>query len=191
MKTLRKLTLQNRSYRRFDHSYKISDDDLLQLIELTRFVPSARNAQALKYIIATDEKKCEAIFPHLAWAGYLKDWDGPIPEERPSAYIVVLKDKLIGDNIWCDDGLAIQTMLLAAVDEGLGGCIMGSINRKALSDFFELPDHLEILYVLALGKPIETIIIDDVEGDDIKYWREDDGTHHVPKRKLDDLIYKY
>lgn len=190
MTKLRQLILQNRSYRRFDNAFKLSDDDLLQLVELTRFVPSARNAQALKYILASDEEKCNTIFPNLGWAGYLKDWDGPSPEEQPSAYIVILKDKTIGEQIFCDDGIAIQTILLGAVNKGFGGCIFGTVNRKKLAGYFKLPETLEILYVIALGKPKETVILEDIQDNDVKYWREKDGTHHVPKRSLNSLIYK-
>ncbi len=183
------LILKNRSYRRFYESEKISIEDLYSFINLARLSPSAKNMQPLKYIISNDEEKNEMIFQTLMWAGYLKNWNGPEKGERPSAYIVILKDTSLSDNIFCDDGIAIQSMLLGAVGKGFGGCIIGSVNRKKLQESLEIPEHLDILYVLALGKPKEEVVIEELgEDGDIKYWRDKDGVHHVPKRELSDLI---
>jgi nitroreductase len=184
------LVEKNRSYRRFDESVKIDRQTLIDLIDLARHTASAANFQPLKYIFSFTPESNALVFESLGWAGYLPDWPGPGQGERPTAYIVVLKDTKI-QCTWADidSGIAIQTMLLGAVEQGLGGVIFGNVKKKELKLSFSIPDDLEVLLVLALGKPIEKIVLEDVAaGGSIKYYREPDGTHHVPKWKLNDII---
>lgn len=190
MTSLRNLILRNRSYRRFDQSYSISRDTLLELVELARATASAANRQPLKYILSCDPQSNARIFPHLAWAGYLKDWPGPAEGERPSAYIGIAVDHSIAKEWWCDDGIAAQTMLLGAVERGLGGCMIGAFQRQQLSAEFQLPDHLYLRLMLALGRPAETVVLEILPpGGDIRYWRDAAGVHHVPKRTLEELVF--
>jgi nitroreductase len=191
MNNLKDLIRRNRSYRRFYEEESIPQYILEGLVDLARLSPSARNAQTLKYFISCDSETNAKIFPHLSWAGYLKNWKGPIKGERPSAYIIVLNDTKISDNFFCDDGIAIQSMLLGAVEQNLGGCIIGSVDRLKLCRALSIPNHLKIVEVIALGKPREQVIIEDVENEDIKYWRDEDQVHHVPKRPLDEIIVKW
>jgi hypothetical protein len=143
----------------------------------------------LKYIISGNPESNQAIFSTLGWAGYIQDWQGPKEGERPSAYIIILGDKELGNDFNYDAGIAAQTILLAAAERGLGGCMIASIRRKQLREKFEIPDSLEILLVLALGLPREKVLLDEVTAeDDIKYWRDDQGKHHVPKRPLDKIL---
>lgn len=186
---LRDLVLSNRSYRRFNQAFRISPAILQELVDLARLTPSGRNIQPLKYYLVTQEAICSAVFPLLGWAGYLKDWPGPIEGERPAAYIVMLGDTAISPNFGVDPGIAAQTILLGAVEQGLGGCIIGTVHRADLAALLALPPQFEILYVIALGLPAEKVVIDAVGADgDIKYWRDEEKTHHVPKRALKDVI---
>ncbi|MGQ1890780.1 nitroreductase family protein [Thermophagus sp. OGC60D27] len=190
MNNLKDLIRRNRSYRRFYQNVSIPEYVLEGLVDLARLSPSARNAQTLKYFISWHPKTNEKIFPHLSWAGYLKDWDGPSEGERPSAYIIILNDTTISDTYFCDDGIAAQSILLGAVEQGLGGCIIGSVDRLKLQKALNLPQHLRIVEVLALGKPREQVVIEDMKNGDFKYWRDKNQTHHVPKRPLDEIIIK-
>ncbi len=188
---LEDLVLKNRSYRRFYEDVSVDRATLRELIGLARLSASARNLQPLRYVLCVDRDTNAAVFSSLAWAGYLKDWPGPVEGERPAAYIVVLADTTLSSQayIGVDHGLAVQNILLGAVEAGLGGCIIGSIQRDRLRQILAISDHYEILVVLALGKPRETVVIDPVGPDgDIKYWRDADSVHHVPKRSLDELI---
>ncbi|HHE55137.1 MAG TPA: nitroreductase family protein [Caldithrix abyssi] len=186
---IRELILKNRSCRRFQQNEKISRETLRQLVDLARLSASASNLQPLKYIISGDARINAKIFPTLAWAGYLTDWPGPAEGERPAAYIIILGDKFIKYPIDCDHGIAAQSILLGATEMGYAGCIIGSVKREELRKILEIPDHLAILLVLALGKPAEKIVLDEVgENGDIRYWRDENGVHHVPKRKLEDII---
>ena len=144
--------------------------------------------QPLRYMLFNNPDDCARIFPSLAWAGYLKDWTGPVEGERPSAYIIQLGDLDLTDDWWCDDGIAAQSMLLTAVEKGFGGCIIGSVQREKLRSILDIPERYKIIQVLALGKPVEKVVIEDVVDGDIKYWRDEKGVHHVPKRSLQELI---
>jgi nitroreductase len=129
------------------------------------------------------------VFPHLAWAGYLKEWPGPVEGERPSAYVIILGDGQITPSFGCNHGIAAQSILLGAVEKGFGGCIIASVQREGLREALKISPRYEILLVLALGKPKETVVIDNVApSGDIKYWRDSQSVHHVPKRSLDDII---
>ena len=186
---LNQLILKNRSYRRFFENIPVSRDDLLEMIGNARLSASARNMQTLKYLISNNPETNNRMFPCLAWAGYLKEWQGPQPGERPSAYIVMLHDKQLADSYFCDDGIAAQSILLTAVEKGFGGCILGSVKKKELADILTIPSNLEILYVIALGKPSETVVIEEVKDGDIRYWRDTNQVHHVPKRSLEEIIF--
>lgn len=187
---LKDLVFKTRTCRRFDETHQIGLDTLEKLIDLARLSASGGNRQPLKYILYNSQEDCEKIFPYLAWAGYLKEWPGPDKGERPSAYIIILGDKTLSDNFGVDHGIAAQSILLGATNEGLGGCIIASIKREELCDDLKIPDKYEVLFIIALGKPVEKVIIEEIKGDDIKYWRDDEGNHHVPKRKLKDLIIR-
>jgi nitroreductase len=150
---------------------------------------SGANLQPLKYILSCDPRKNAEIFSCLAWAGYLKDWPGPGEGERPAAYIVVLGDTNISESAGCDHGIAAQTILLGAREKGLAGCMLGSIDRNKLRDSLNIPSQLKILLVLAIGKPKEEVVLETVGSDNsIRYWRDNEGVHHVPKRKLEEII---
>jgi len=188
MSNLKDLILKNRSYRRFDETHAISREDLLEMIEAARLSASGRNAQPLKYYLSYDPATNETIFPTLAWAGFLTDWPGPVPGERPAGYIVQLHDTRISQKYYCDDGIAAQSILLTATGKGLGGCIIASVQREKLSGLLHLPPYLEIIQVIALGKPAEKVVIEPMQKGNIKYWRDNQGVHHVPKRNLEELV---
>jgi nitroreductase len=179
----------NRSYRRFHQAEPISLETLKELVNLARLSASAANLQPLKYLLSHEPQRNAQIFSCLAWAGYLKDWPGPAEGERPSGYIIILGDREIAKDYGCDHGIAAQSILLGARARGLGGCIVGSIRRDRLRELLNLADKYDILLALALGRPNETVVLEEVGPDgSIKYWRDDQGVHHVPKRRLEDLI---
>jgi len=186
---MKDLVLKNRSYRRFYQDCRIESGVVRELIDMARLCGSAGNLQPLKYIISCDPERNALIFPHLTWARCLKDWSGPREGERPTAYVVVLGDTEITRSFGCDHGIAAQTMLLGAVEKGLGGCMIASIDREGLRQVLKIPPRFEILLVVALGKPREKVVIETLKPDgDVKYWRDSDGVHHVPKRRLEDII---
>ena len=184
------LVFRTRSYRRFDESHRINIKSLENLVDLARMSASAANRQPLKYLLYNTSEDCERIFPSIAWAGYLKDWPGPAHGERPSGYIILLGDKSITESFGIDHGIAAQSIMLGATELGLGGCMIASIKRNELRHELRIPDKFKILLILTLGKPVENVIVDDIKNNDVKYWRDNEMTHHVPKRPLSELIVK-
>ena len=186
---LRELVQRNRSYRRFYEEVRIELETLRELVDLARLSASGGNRQPLKYFLSVDLSTNEKIFRTLTWAVYLRNWRGPAEGERPAAYIIVLGDTRITTSVGCDHGIACQSILLGAVERGLGGCIVGSIKRDELRSALNIPEHFDILLAIALGKPKDTVMLEPLGPDgDIRYWRDEDGVHHVPKRSLDDLV---
>jgi nitroreductase len=186
---IKELILKNRSYRRFYENEKVEINTLKELVNLARLSASGANLQPLKYILSNTEEKNESIFNTLRWAGYLKDWDGPKKGERPSAYIIMLNDLSISKDSSIDIGIAAQSILLGAVDRDLGGCIIRNINVKELKEQLYLKENYEIVLVIALGKPKEEVVIEPTDSTgNVKYWRDEKGVHHVPKRSLDSII---
>lgn len=183
------LVTRSRTRRRFDQSRPMREEDLINLVDTARHGPSGMNRQPLKYMVTADPEVCCQVFPLLGWAGYLKDWPGPPEGERPTGYIVMLHDKAVADTPGCDHGIAAQTIMLAAADRGLGGCIIGTVNRARLSKLLAFPADMEVLLVLALGIPAEEVVVEALPSDGkIEYWRSPDGVHHVPKRSLDEVL---
>jgi nitroreductase len=179
-----------RSYRRFDESAPVGEPVLRGLVTCARCTPSAANRQPLKYVLSCAPESNGKIFQALAWAAYLKDWPGPAPGERPTAYVVVLLDTTITPAADVDVGIAAQTILLAAVEQGLGGCMFGAVKREQLAASLALPPHLSIALVIALGKPVEKVVLEDCPaGGSIRYYRDAEAVHHVPKRPVDELVH--
>ncbi|MEA3326952.1 MAG: nitroreductase family protein [Chloroflexota bacterium] len=183
------LVKMSRSYRRFDESYRIDGEILRELVQLAQYSPTGNNMQPLKFWLSNTPEMNNLIFPHLGWAGSLKDWKGPKEGERPSAYIIILGDMEIQINFGVDHGIAAQSIMLGVAEKGLGGCMIGSAKREGLCKSLGIPERYKILLVLALGKPVETVITEPLKSDgQIRYYRDAEGVHHVPKRSLDDLI---
>lgn len=186
---IKELIRKNRSYRRFHQDAPVDIETLRGLVNLARLSASGANRQPLKYILSCDPGTNASIFPHTRWAGYLKNWPGPAEGERPAAYIVILGDTEICKSFGCDHGIAAQSIMLGATERGLGGCMLGALDKDGIRQALDIPDRYEILLVLALGKPDEKVVLEAVgpEGG-IRYYRDDEGVHHVPKRAIDELI---
>ena len=186
---LKDLVRRNRSYRRFHQEVPVKGETLRELVDLARLSASSANRQPLKFILVSDPATNAQIFPYLTWAGYLKDWGGPAEGERPAAYVVILGDTEVTPSFGGDECIAAGFIMLGATERGLGGCIMRSVKRDALRELLDIPERYEILLVLALGEPAEQVVIEAVGLDgDIRYYRDEQGVHHVPKRALDELI---
>ena len=186
---MRELAVRTRSTRRFRQSERVGLGTLRSLIDIGRITASGANLQPLRYALVTGEGACAEVFPSLKWAGYLTDWGGPGEGERPPAYIVMLSDGPLKPHSSYDPGIAAQTIALAAAEMGLACCMLGAIDRDGIRSALGIPARFEIMLVIAVGRPAESIVLEPVgEDGDIRYWRDGAGVHHVPKRALDDVI---
>ncbi|MEW6594765.1 MAG: nitroreductase family protein [Thermodesulfobacteriota bacterium] len=188
LESLTRLMAQTRTCRRFDEATPLSLETLRRLIDLARLGGSAKNLQPLRYMLVSEPALAARVFPLLGWAGYLHDWPGPPEGERPPAYIVCLLDTRLSRDGQCDLGIASQNILLGATALGLGGCRIASFSSR-LREVLLVPPHFDLLLVIALGLPRETVRLEPLGPDgDLRYWRDAEGVHHVPKRALDDLL---
>ena len=163
---------------------------LTKLIDMARLAPSGANIQPCEYVIVDDSDLVKKIFPFLKWAGYIYPSGNPPEGERPIAYIIVLIDmhkRKKGGEV--DAAAAIENILLGAWDEGIGSCWIGSVDRKKITKLLRIPHYLKLDSVIALGYSNEKPVIEDAT-DSIKYWKDKNGTLHVPKRKLDELYHR-
>ena len=162
------------------------------MIEAASLCGSAGNLQRLRYLPVCGAD-CARVFPHLRWAAYLPAWGGPAPDERPTGYMIVLcpASDAAQFNLGIDVGLAAQSVLLTAREMGLGGCMFASADRASLLDAFGLDKETwAIALVIALGEPLEEVRLVPVEGDNVKYYRDENGVHYVPKRTAEELTVK-
>jgi nitroreductase len=182
----------NRSYRRFNNSIEISDELMEELVDAARLSQSAANAQPLRYIAVNSKEMCDKIYPHLRWAGRLKDWDGPEENERPTAYMIVLADteapKVASPQV--DSGLAMQNICLYATSKGVGSCMIGNFLKKEIRPLLDIDERYEMLWIVALGYPVENVVLTDCEEGNVAYYRDGQGNHFVPKYKKEDVLLK-
>jgi len=186
---IRDLVKQSRSTRRYQEERRISRETLTELIDIARFCPSAGNRQPLRYVLSTDPDETVRIRSCLLWARDLPVWDGPGEGEMPPAYITMVTEQNSSPDPKIDIGIAAETILLAATERGMRGCMLGSILKDALRSILSLPERYEIHLVLAIGYPAESVVLEPLgDGGDTRYWRDGDGIHHVPKRSLESIL---
>ena len=181
----------NRSYRGYNHSRPVTKDELLKMVEAARLCPSSVNIQPLRYFLACDPAIVATIQSHTRWAKGLPDIHLPHPGKEPTAFIVICQDTSIDANLsrfQRDVGIVAQTMLLTAVEMGLGGCMIGNFNAGSLHDAIGLDEPIHPLLIIAIGKPDEEVILTDVVNGKTGYYRDEQDRHYVPKRKLEDLV---
>ena len=164
----------------------IPKEILIKCVDAARLSPSAANRQPLKYIIVNNEELLNDVFSTLQWAGYLPLFSPS--EEVPRAYIIILLDKNISKEAGHDAGIAAMSISMVAYDEGLGSCILGSVDRDRLREILRIPENLEILLVVSLGYPAESPVVERMKGDDVKNWLDEKGVLHVPKKDLKDIV---
>ena len=182
--SLESLLKRNRSYRGFDAARPVSREDLLGLLEVVPWVGSGNNAQPLRFRLVCGEE-ATLVHPLVKLGAALPQEHLPHGGEEPSAYIVVCSDSS-GRAVDIDLGIAAQSILLRAVERGLGGIFILNFRADALQEALSLP--LPPLAVLGIGKPLERIFLLPARpGDSLAYYRKD-GAHFVPKLPVEDLL---
>lgn len=186
-----KLVLKNRTCRGFDRSVPVTRENILRWLGCVRVAPSARNLQMLKFKPVADAEICSRLLPLTRWGGALPQMHLPPEGHEPTAFLVICADLSLGkcsENTMIDVGIAAQTFLLAASEDGFGGCMLRSFSPDAVSELLGLPESLSPQLVIGLGKPGEVAkVVDLPESGSVNYYREN-GVHCVPKRSLDELV---
>ena len=183
------MIISRRTIRKFKQE-KIDHEILKKIVNAGRLAPSAANLQPLEYLIIDDEDLKKKVFPNLAWAGYIKPEGDPGEDERPAAYIIMLVDKKINPAPERDIGASVENMNLTSQEEGIGCCWIGAFKAKEIDNIINVPENLSAELILAMGYPLEKPVSEDIEiGSSIKYYKDDSGTLHVPKRRLKDIIH--
>ena len=186
------LVKRSRSYRGYDESRKITRDELLKFVDCARFAPSSVNGQPFRYYLACDAETAAKIQPLTGWARALPQMKLPHPGKCPTAFIVICQETKWDPDLnryLKDVGIVAQTVLLAATEAGLGGIMIGNFSPERISEALELPEHLVPMLIVALGKPDENIVLTEIDtGESVKYYRDENDTHYVPKRKLKDIV---
>ena len=189
---IKDLVRKNRSYRGYDESRKITEDELKDLVDTARVAGSAANLQPLKYRLVCSEAEVAKLNGITRWGKMLKDIELPHKGKFPTAYIVICVDTDIAkvpENANTDIGIAAQTILLAAVEQGLGGCMIGNYEKAQAAEALALPARFVPQLIVAIGKPDETVVLTDTgEDGSVKYYRDANDVHYVPKRKLEDIL---
>ena len=181
-----------RSYRRFDQAFPVNEELLRGFVDNIRFANSGVNHQPFKYRLVYKKEEVDTLFPLTKWAGALKNYGGPELHERPTGFIVICFDKDIASNIdfyMKDVGIVAEVIMLSAVEKDYGGCMINSFSRPECQKILGIADNMEPMLLVALGKPSEEIILEEVEsGVPVAYYRDENGVHHVPKRMLKDIL---
>ena len=189
---LKDLIIKNRSYRGYDSGRKVTREELEDMVDCARLSASSVNRQPLKYYLAWEQEEVDRIQALTKWARGLPELTLPHPGKKPAAFIVICQDMLLGDSkarFQKDVGIAAQSILLRAVEMGLGGCMIGNFSPAAIKETLELSPDLEPVLIVAVGKPDEKIVLTEAApGDSVDYYRDDEDVHYVPKRRLQDVV---
>ena len=178
--------ISRRTTRKFEQK-QVPKEIIERCVDAARLSPCGSNRQPLKYVIVNDEEQLKKVFKATRWAGSLPEYN-PSENEAPKAYVAILLDKNIRERPGHDAGIAAMSISMVAFDEGVASCMLGGIDRVVLRKVLEVPEHLDILILVALGYPAEKQVVDEAEGGNIKYWLDENGVIHVPKRPLEEIL---
>ena len=186
---IEELLRRNRSFRGYNKSFVVSEDLLQRIVSVCTRIPSARNQQVLRYRLVTKGAESEAVLNHIHLGAALPELHLPLQGSEPEAFIVICSTVAENRMVDIDLGIAVQSILLRAVEMGLGGLVIGAFNADAVEEALHLSLHP--ILIVAIGKPVEQIELVPIrEGDSHKYYRKN-GVHYVPKLVVDDLILKH
>jgi nitroreductase len=178
--------MNRRTIRKFIQK-PVPKEILKRCVDAARMSPQGANIQPLKYIIVDEKELLPQVFSTLTWARNILGYKHA-SNEVPTAYIVILLDTKIRDQPGHDAGIAAMSISMVAYDEGLGSCMLGSVDRPKLKETLNIPDALQIILVVALGYPLEKSKSVELKGNDTKYWFDSEGILNVPKRRLEDIV---
>ncbi len=179
-----------RTYRRFEQR-PVAPEILTEAVDAARIASCGANRQTVRYIIVESADAVAAVLPLVHWAAYLPPEQGaPKPDELPTAFIAILQDDNLPGASDVDVGLALGSLTAAAWAHGVGSCIMGAINRPALTELLALPEGVRLCYMVALGYPTHKSHLVSMQDGDVKYYLDDNRDFCVPKRGMEEVLLK-
>ena len=185
----KELVAKARTYRRYHQDKLVPMETLMEIMNTLRLIPSASNAQPLRYGLSTSPELNGRLCSLVGWAPAIDEWDGPAEGERPVAFIAIAANKKSFVPPQMDVGIAAQTIQLSLAEKGIGCCIFNHFQSDDVHAAFGLPRYVEVQLVLAIGYPAETVIIEEMgKMDPFQYHRNEQGQHCVPKRRLEDIV---
>ncbi len=185
--SLTHLLTKNRSHRAYDHSFVVREDQLRRIIEVNTRTPSARNQQVLRFRAVLSDEAAK-VLPHVRMGGALPELHLPMAGTEPNAYIVICSTVPETREVSIDLGISAQSMLLQATEIGLNGLCIAAFNREAVKEALQLP--YEPLLVVAIGRGADRIELTEISADNNHRYYRREGTHYVPKVRLDELMIK-
>ncbi|MEW6009267.1 MAG: nitroreductase family protein [Candidatus Omnitrophota bacterium] len=184
-----KAIISRRSIRKFKQK-QIPKKVIEKILESARLGPSAANLQPCEFIVVDEPERKGELFSALKWAGYIAPSGNPSKEERPLTYIVTITDsRKSKDWALIDASIAMENMILTAWNEGIASCWLGAIDKERIRQILAVPSYYNVEFVLALGYSAEKSVLEEYKRD-VKYWKDDSGVMHVPKRSLKDIVHK-
>lgn len=186
--SLDELIARNRSHRAYDRTYKVHRLQLEAIVAVNTRLASGRNAQTLRFRIVTPDDEHSAEIGRIKIGGFLPELGLPVPGTEPSAFVVACSTVEENSTVDIDLGISLQTMGLKAVELGLNALIIRAFDRKWLKELLCL--EYEPLAILAVGKGCDNIVLEATSGKDLKYYRDAEGRHHVPKLSLEEIMIK-
>ena len=142
------------SKRRSIRKYKsdpVSKGDIEYIVEAARLAPSWANSQCFKFIVVTDPK----VKAELAKAG--NGWIAKAPV-IVTACADPSRPGTKGDQEYymLDVGIAMEHLILAAADRGLGTCWIGAFDEDTAKKALGVPDNIRVVASTPLGYPDES-----------------------------------
>ena len=189
---LKDLLIADRSCRGFSQDRRVTKEELTEFVDLTRYAPASLNIQPLKYYVVAEKEMVDQVFALTGWAKMRPEYNLPHEGKEPTGFVVICQDTAIDANtnrFLKDVGIVAHTMLLAATEKGLGGCMLGTFKAGSLSTLLNMPETIKPILVVAFGKPDEKIVLTEIPEDgDSRYYRDENDIHYVPKRSLEDIL---
>ena len=185
--TLSRLLLKNRSHRGFDVSFHVREDQLRRIIEVNTRIPSARNAQVLRFRPVLGDEAAK-LLPLIRLGAALPELHLPAEGSEPNAFIVICST--VAEDKWVDIdlGISAQSMLLQAVEIGLNGICIGAFDKAKVAQALGL--ELEPLLIIAIGRGTDRIELVEISANESHTYYRENGIHYVPKVCSEELILK-
>lgn len=177
-----------RTYRRFEQK-AVPQDVVEDIVEALRLSSCGANRQAVRLVIVSKPEDVAKVQPLVKWAAYLPPEQGtPKPDELPTLYVAVVQDTAIPGDLATDTGIAMANMTLAAWDKGVGSCIMGAINKPALTELLGIEEPEKLAFMIAFGYPShKATVVEMTDQTGVKYYLDEAGDYCVPKRSTAQL----